>query len=71
MSDGIQPETKTIEAVILSAEARRFWEQAVLAILQVPLENEDEAEVLVRIAIAQADYVLTAWRERFEPKAGE
>jgi len=51
----------TIPEVLLSIEARAFWERVYIANLH---GNFTESE-------HEADHALRAWRTRFERKAGE
>lgn len=71
MTGATQTEPKEIREVLLSVEARQFWERSYLA---------NEPRVFVDISLARsasieaaklADHALDRWRERFEPKAGE
>lgn len=72
MGSPSQPENKkTIEAVLLSAEARRFWEQVYIASLELAHQQRSVSVPWSERAGEIADHALERWRERFEPKAGE
>lgn len=63
MADGKQNEPKTIGEVLMSVEARQFWEKMYFAAMHCGWMREDVP--------ALCDRALAQWRERFEPKAGD
>jgi len=64
LADGKQNEPKTIGEVLMSVESRQFWERVYVTHVAGPTQAQD-------LAAMRADLALHAWRERFEPKAGD
>lgn len=66
MTGSPQTEPKEIREVLLSVEARQFWERVYCACVERGYAERADTDIP-----ALADAAVRGWQKRFAPKAGE